>query len=89
MFAPQAFGFRDRRRAFCGSRRPFLPACSVPVRQPSSRKSLHWFKYEAYFTWVTGVCLLAVVYYLNAKVYLIDASIMALTLRPLESALDF
>ena len=42
-------------------------------------KTLHWFKYEAYFTWVTGVSLLAVVYYLNAKVYLIDASIMALT----------
>ena len=46
-------------------------------------KTLHWFKYEAYFTWVTGVSLLAVVYYLNAKVYLIDASIMALT--PLQA----
>ena len=45
-------------------------------------KTLHWFKYEAYFTWVTGVSL-AVVYYLNAKVYLIDASIMALT--PLQA----
>lgn len=46
-------------------------------------KTLHWFKYEAYFTWVTGVCLLAVVYYLNAKVYLIDASVMQLT--PLQA----
>ena len=38
-------------------------------------KTLHWFKYEAYFTWVSGICLLAVVYYLSADVYLIDPSV--------------
>ncbi len=36
---------------------------------------LHWFKWEAYFTWVTGFLLLIVVYYLNADVYLIDSRI--------------
>lgn len=41
-------------------------------------KTLHWFKYEAYFTWITGFCLLSVVYYFNAKLYLIDPSIMPL-----------
>lgn len=38
-------------------------------------KDLHWFKYEAYFTWVTGFALLIIVYYLDAKVYLIDPSV--------------
>ena len=36
---------------------------------------LHWFKWEAYFTWITGFLLLIVVYYLNADVYLIDSRI--------------
>ncbi|MEC7985344.1 MAG: urate hydroxylase PuuD [Myxococcota bacterium] len=37
-------------------------------------KTLHWFKWEAYFTWISGVSLLAVVYYFNADLYLIDNS---------------
>lgn len=41
-------------------------------------KELHWFKYEAYFTWLTGFCLLFVVYYFNAKSYLIDPEVMNL-----------
>ena len=39
-------------------------------------KDLHWFKYEAYFTWLTGFCLLIVVYYFNAKSYLIDPEVL-------------
>src|ERR1700745_22784 len=42
-----------------------------PGRMP---KTLHWFKYEALFTWVSGVFLLGIVYYLNASAYLIDPS---------------
>ncbi|KDM92271.1 urate hydroxylase PuuD [Photobacterium galatheae] len=38
---------------------------------PSMPDNLHWFKWEAYFTWITGVLLLAVVYYLNADIYLV------------------
>ncbi|HIF15110.1 MAG TPA: hypothetical protein EYQ86_07280 [Bacteroidetes bacterium] len=38
-------------------------------------RSLHWFKYEAYFTWITGFLLLIVVYYMNAKVYMIDRDV--------------
>ena len=41
-------------------------------------KELHWFKYEAYFTWLTGFCLLFVVYYFNAKSFLIDPEVMDL-----------
>src|SRR6476620_10396534 len=36
-------------------------------------KELHWFKYEAYFTWLSGFTLLFIVYYFNAKAFLIDA----------------
>jgi uncharacterized membrane protein len=33
---------------------------------------LHWFKWEAYSTWITGMALLVVLYYLGARGYLID-----------------
>ena len=38
-------------------------------------ETLHWFKWEAYFTWITGISLLIVVYYWNASIYLVDNSI--------------
>ncbi|MBY4678396.1 urate hydroxylase PuuD [Marinobacterium arenosum] len=38
---------------------------------PKMPDNLHWFKWEAYFTWISGVTLLAIVYYLNAELYLI------------------
>jgi len=41
-------------------------------------KTLHWFKYEAYFTWISGFALLAIVYYHGAKLYLIDPAVLAL-----------
>ncbi|WP_210519849.1 urate hydroxylase PuuD [Hymenobacter terricola] len=39
-------------------------------------KSLHWFKYEAYFTWLSGFSLLFVVYYFNASSMLIDPRVL-------------
>ena len=38
---------------------------------------LHWFKWEAYFTWISGFLLLSVIYYFNATTYLLasDSSI--------------
>ena len=39
-------------------------------------KHLHWFKYEAYFTWISGFCLLFVVYYFNASAMLIDKNVL-------------
>lgn len=41
-------------------------------------KELHWFQYEAYFTWVTGMLLLAIVYYLQAEAFMIDKELLAL-----------
>ena len=42
-------------------------------------KVLHWFKWEAYFTWISGACLLALVYYLNAETFMVDPMV-----RPLQ-----
>lgn len=39
-------------------------------------KHLHWFKYEAYFTWLSGFGLLFVVYYFNASALLIDKNVL-------------
>ncbi|MNF49875.1 Cytochrome c [compost metagenome] len=38
---------------------------------PKMPDNLHWFKWEAYFTWLSGVALLTVVFYLNPTLYLI------------------
>src|SRR5437868_2192275 len=46
-------------------------------------KHLHWFKYEAYFTWLSGFSLLFVVYYFNAQAFLIDKNV--LDLQPLTA----
>jgi uncharacterized membrane protein len=36
---------------------------------------LHWFKWEAYTTWLSGFALLVVLYYLDANTYLVDRSV--------------
>ena len=41
---------------------------------------LHWFKYEAYFTWISGFFLLWVVYYMGGGSYLINPEIYPLEL---------
>lgn len=42
-------------------------------------EKLHWFKWEAYTTWISGFLLLGLVYYHGAAIYLIDNSVMELT----------
>ncbi len=49
------------------------------VAPPTIPRHLHWFKYEAYFTWLTGFSLLFVVYYFNAGAMLIDKNILNIT----------
>jgi uncharacterized membrane protein len=48
------------------------------VAPPQLPDKLHWFKWEAYLTWVTGFGLLIVQYYLHARSYLIDPSVLPL-----------
>ena len=38
-------------------------------------KELHWFKWEAYTTWISGFVLLIIIYYLNAEGIMIDKNI--------------
>ncbi|SIS70550.1 urate hydroxylase PuuD [Neptunomonas antarctica] len=38
---------------------------------PKMPETLHWFKWEAYATFLSGFFLLVVVYYLNAQLYLV------------------
>jgi uncharacterized membrane protein len=40
---------------------------------------LHWFKWEAYFTWISGFSLLVLVYYVGAQSFLIDPAKAALS----------
>ena len=42
-------------------------------------KHLHWFKYEAYFTWLSGFSLMFIVYYADAKAFMIDPTIATLS----------
>src|SRR5438094_3977987 len=40
---------------------------------------LHWFKWEAYWTWLSGFALFTVLYYLQPHTYLIDSSVAKLS----------
>lgn len=42
-------------------------------------QTLHWFKWEAYFTWITGITLLVLVYYLQASTFMVDRAVMDLS----------
>jgi len=53
------------------------------VAPPKMPDELHWFKWEAYTTWLSGIALLVVIYYLGAEIFLIDTAKMAL--RPTEA----
>ena len=47
-----------------------------PAELPSD---LHWFKWEAYATWLSGFSLLFIVYYFNTSAMMIDKSVADLT----------
>ena len=56
----------------------FYHARKFMVAPPALPEELHWFKYEAYFTWITGFLLLALIYYWGAESFLIDPRVLAL-----------
>lgn len=37
--------------------------------------TLHWFKWEAYTTWISGMALLIIVFYWNAETYMLNPSL--------------
>jgi len=49
-----------------------------PLGEPLS-EHLHWSKWEAYTTWLSGMALLSIIYWFGANTYLIDQQVMPLT----------
>ena len=49
-----------------------------PVGEPLAEK-LHWSKWEAYTTWLSGMALLALIYWYGANTYLIDQQVRPMT----------
>jgi uncharacterized membrane protein len=42
-------------------------------------EKLHWFKWEAYTTWLSGTALLVIVYWMRAQAMMVDPSVASLT----------
>ena len=42
-------------------------------------ENLYWSKWEAYTTWLSGIALVAIVYWHGANTYLVDRGVLALT----------
>ena len=57
----------------------FYHAQKYKAAPPFIPETLHWFKWEAYSTWLSGMFLLALVYWYGAQVYLIDPSVAELS----------
>jgi uncharacterized membrane protein len=53
----------------------FYNARKYPTGPDFLPEPLHWFKWEAYTTWLSGFFLLCLVYYVQADAYLIDRSV--------------
>ena len=45
------------------------------VAPPELPEHLHWFKWQAYTTWLSGFALLVVLYYLDAETRLVDPAV--------------
>lgn len=57
----------------------FYHAQKYKVAPAELPETLHWFKWEAYTTWMSGMFLLALIYWYGAEIYLIDRSIAELS----------
>lgn len=45
------------------------------IAPPKLPENLHWFKWEAYTTWITGMFMLILMYWYQAEIYLIDPGV--------------
>jgi uncharacterized membrane protein len=57
----------------------FYNAQKYRVAPQALPRSLHWFYWEAYSTFLSGAFLLGLLYYAQAEIYLIDLRVAALT----------
>jgi uncharacterized membrane protein len=49
------------------------------IAPPALPDALHWFKWEAYWTWLSGFALFVVMYYAHARTYMIDPAVADIT----------
>ncbi|WDE01362.1 urate hydroxylase PuuD [Thalassomonas actiniarum] len=57
----------------------FYEVAKYKLAPPQMPQTLHWFKWEAYTTWITGFLLLSLMFYVGAESYLIDKRVADLT----------
>ena len=57
----------------------FYHAQKYKVAPSQLPEPLHWFKWEAYTTWMSGIFLLALIYWYSAEIYTVDPNVMALS----------
>jgi uncharacterized membrane protein len=57
----------------------FYEVAKYKLAPPVMPKNLHWFKWEAYTTWITGFLLLSLMFYVGAESFLIDKRVANLT----------
>lgn len=57
----------------------FYEVAKYRLAPPKIPTILHWFKWEAYTTWITGFFLLSLMFYVGAETYLIDKNVAELT----------
>ncbi|WP_373086953.1 urate hydroxylase PuuD [Zhongshania sp.] len=61
----------------------FYEVGKYQLAPPEMPTHLHWFKWEAYSTWISGFLLLSLMFYVGANSYLIDNS--KLVLQPWQA----
>jgi uncharacterized membrane protein len=64
LWAVHGGGFYNNRKYLTG-----------PVGEPLAAE-LHWFKWEAYSTWLSGFAMLVLIYWAGASTFLIDRSVL-------------
>jgi len=57
----------------------FYEVAKYKLAPPKMPTTLHWFKWEAYTTWITGFLLLSLMFYVGAESYLIDPRVKDLS----------
>ena len=57
----------------------FYEIAKYKLAPPVMPTTLHWFKWEAYTTWITGFLLLSLMFYVGAESYLIDKRVADLS----------
>ena len=53
----------------------FYSVQKMQLRPDEVPKILHWFKWEAAWTWITGVFLLIIIFYTGNGIYLLDETV--------------